>query len=165
MSSFMPRRRALLRAALGLGTAALAARSALRPNVAAASPKPEVTVYKDPSCGCCSAWVAHLEASGYRVTTHDRPDIPAIKQRLGVPPALQACHTAVVGDYVVEGHVPATDIERLLATRPEARGLAVPGMPLGSPGMQFGDRRQAYRSWLFGAEQPRVFAEHPAGTG
>jgi hypothetical protein len=97
-----------------------------------------VTVYKTPTCGCCKAWVEHLRAAGFEVQVQDLADVTPHKQRLGVPPPLAACHTAVVDGYVVEGHVPATDVTRLLATRPAITGIAVAGMPRGSPGMEYG---------------------------
>ncbi len=96
----------------------------------------EVAVYRSPTCGCCSKWADHLESAGFRVQSHEVPDIHAIKRKYGVPQALSACHTALVGGYVIEGHVPASDIRRLLRERPPIVGLAVPGMPRGSPGME-----------------------------
>ncbi len=95
-----------------------------------------VTVYKTPTCGCCRAWVDHLRAEGFRVETVDRDDLTMVKAVNAVPGQLQSCHTATVGGYVVEGHVPAGDIRRLLAERPPVAGVAVPGMPVGSPGME-----------------------------
>ncbi len=106
------------------------------PADAASSAKPLVTVYKDPSCGCCKAWIAYLEKRGYRVEAHDVSNIKEIKTTLGVPSAVESCHTALVGGYIIEGHVPVEDIERLLATKPKIAGLAAPGMPAGSPGME-----------------------------
>ena len=97
-----------------------------------------VTVYKDPNCGCCAAWVDHLKANGFAVNVHEVRDMTPHKQKLGVPERLASCHTAVVDGYTIEGHVPAAEIRRLLAERPRARGLAVPGMPQGSPGMETG---------------------------
>lgn len=96
----------------------------------------DVVVHKSPTCGCCSAWVEHLRSEGFSVEVRDSDDLEPLKARLGVPVAQRSCHTAEVGGYFVEGHVPAGDIKRLLAERPAARGLAVPGMPLGSPGME-----------------------------
>jgi hypothetical protein len=93
-----------------------------------------VEVWKGPRCGCCHDWIAHLEASGFAVTVHDDGNSDA-RQRLGVPLSLGSCHTALVDGYAIEGHVPARDIRRLLVERPRAAGLAVPAMPLGSPGM------------------------------
>ncbi len=93
-------------------------------------------VYKSPTCGCCTKWVDHLESEGFRIQAHDVSDIRGVKRQYGVLPALSACHTALVGGYVIEGHVPASDIRRLLRERPPVVGLAVPGMPRGSPGME-----------------------------
>ena len=99
---------------------------------------PPVTVYKDPGCGCCGAWVDYMKANGFSVTVHDVRDMTPHKHKLGVPERLASCHTAVIDGYTIEGHVPVADIRRLLAERPKARGLAVPGMPQGSPGMETG---------------------------
>lgn len=96
---------------------------------------PLITVYKDPDCGCCKAWVEYLRKHGYRVDAKETGDLNTIKTNLGVPRSLVSCHTALVGGYVIEGHVPAEDIARLLKTKPSIAGLAVPGMPSGSPGM------------------------------
>jgi hypothetical protein len=96
---------------------------------------PLVTVYKSPSCGCCEQWVRYLQQEGFEVKAIDRQDLSAIKRRLSVAPELSSCHTALVDGYVIEGHVPAAPIRRLLAERPQTRGLSVPGMPLNSPGM------------------------------
>lgn len=97
---------------------------------------PAVTVYKNPSCGCCKQWIEHLRAAGLQVTTRDTSNLAAVRERYGVPRKLTACHTALVGGYVVEGHVPADVIQRLLRERPAIVGVAVPGMPAGSPGME-----------------------------
>ena len=105
---------------------------------ALASAADTVTVYKDPDCGCCGAWVKHLQANGFRTKVHEVRDMSPHKKKLGVPEQLASCHTAVAGGYTIEGHVPAADIKRLLAERPRAKGLAVPGMPQGSPGMETG---------------------------
>jgi hypothetical protein len=99
-----------------------------------AAPRPKVEVWKDPSCGCCKDWVDHLEKSGFDVMVNDSGNDQA-RQRLGIPQRLGSCHTASVGGYALEGHVPAREIKRLLAAKPKALGLAVPGMPVGSPGM------------------------------
>lgn len=96
----------------------------------------EVVVYKDPNCGCCKSWVTHLRKHGFKVTSHDTREMSSIKSNFGVKDELQSCHTAMVGGYVIEGHVPAADIKRLLKQRPKIAGLAVPGMPAGSPGME-----------------------------
>jgi hypothetical protein len=94
-----------------------------------------ITIYKSSTCGCCAKWVDHVRTSGFAPTVHDEDDMDQIKDQLGVPKELRSCHTAVVEDYLIEGHVPAADIQRLLAKRPKVEGLAVPGMPRKSPGM------------------------------
>lgn len=108
-------------------------------HAAAAAALPKMVVHKSPTCGCCSLWVEHVRAAGFEVEVRDREDLSAIKEGLGVPYAKGSCHTAEVGGYFVEGHVPAADIQRLLAERPKARGLTAPGMPAGSPGMEMPD--------------------------
>ena len=97
---------------------------------------PEVTVYKSATCGCCGNWIDHMKEAGFKVTAHNRDDMNQIKNEHGVAYKLRSCHTAVVDGYVLEGHVPADDIRRLLQERPAVDGLAVPGMPMGSPGME-----------------------------
>lgn len=109
----------------------------------------DITVYKDPSCGCCAKWVEHLQAHSFAVAVHETADMAAIKQQFQVPEALQACHTAIIDGYVIEGHVPADDIRRLLNERPAARGLAVAGMPAGSPGMETDGPAEHYDVMLF----------------
>ena len=117
-----------------------------------------IKVYKTPECGCCKAWVKHLRDNGFAVDTMDMPDLSLVKQKYGVKPALQSCHTAVVNGYVVEGHVPADVIARLLKDRPAITGLAVPGMPSGSPGME-GALKQPYEVLTFDrAGHSRVYA-------
>jgi len=96
----------------------------------------QVEVYKSAYCGCCEKWVEHMQKSGFKVNAHNVNDVPAARQRLGMPDRLGSCHTAKVGGYVIEGHVPAADIQRLLKEKPKAVGLAAPGMPQGSPGME-----------------------------
>lgn len=141
--------------------AALALAVGWLPRGTGATP-PVVTVYKTASCGCCGAWVEHLQAAGFPTQVHDVPDLGAVKARLGVPRVLGSCHTATVGDYVVEGHVPAADIRRLLRQQPAGAGLAVPGMPAGSPGMESGERRDPYQVLLWSAGGgATVFAEYP----
>lgn len=124
----------------GDGSRALAAGSVA---ATTAGEAPLATVYKSPTCGCCAKWVDHLRRHGFRVEVHDTTDLEPIKARHGVPSALQSCHTAIVGDYVIEGHVPADVIQRLLRERPAVAGMAVPGMPMGSPGME-GPYREEY---------------------
>lgn len=123
---------------------------------------PAMTVYHDPQCGCCGKWVEHIQAHGFEVEKVPTTDMNRIKRELGVPPELPSCHTAVVADYVIEGHVPAEDVLRLLAEQPDARGLSVPGMPLGSPGMEVDHRRMAYDVILFGDDgKTQVFEHYP----
>ena len=109
----------------------------------------DVIVYKNPSCGCCKKWVSHLEDNGFSVEVRNLRDVSSIKKELGVPRHMSSCHTAKVGGYVVEGHVPADVIVRLLEETPEIVGLAVPGMPMGSPGME-GPRKDSYDVLTFG---------------
>jgi hypothetical protein len=107
-----------------------------------------VLVHRDPNCGCCLGWVDHLKAAGFVVSVEETDDLPGVRRRLGVPPDLAACHTAKVQGYVLEGHVPAAAVQRLLRDRPDAAGLAVPGMPAGSPGMD--GTPEPYAVVLFG---------------
>ena len=100
-------------------------------------------VYKSPTCGCCSKWIDHLEANGFEVESKDVVDVAPVKRMNGVPMNLASCHTAIIGGYFIEGHVPAEDVKRLLAERPDVVGLAVPNMPMGSPGME-GPRSERY---------------------
>jgi hypothetical protein len=139
------RRRAL---SMGLGVLALGVGWSL--SARAAKPLPLVEVWKDPNCGCCKDWMAHLQAAGFQVTGIDKGNTAA-RAAFGMPLKLGSCHTARVQGYVIEGHVPASDINRLLADKPNALGLAVPGMPIGSPGMdgpEYGSRRDAYQVLL-----------------
>jgi len=120
-------------------------------------------MFRDPNCGCCLSWAAHVEEGmGASVTTTNSDDMAAVKTDLGVPIELRSCHTMEVEGYVIEGHVPAEAIDRLLSERPEGvSGLAVPGMPVGSPGMEFEDRVQPYDVIAFGTEGATVFASYP----
>lgn len=120
---------------------------------------PKMTVTKDPSCGCCSGWVEHIRAAGFPVEVIESGELNRVKDRLGVPQALASCHTAKIGGYLIEGHVPAAAVKRLLAEKPAGRGLAVPGMPVGSPGMEVeGTAPEAYDVVLFGPSGQRTFA-------
>jgi len=128
--------------------------------IARAQEPTRVVTWRSPTCGCCEKWADHLEAAGFRVELREVPDVAPVKASHGVPPALAACHTALVEGYVVEGHVPAADVARLLAERPAIRGLAVPGMPEGSPGME-GPNPERYRVLSFDeAGRVEVFATH-----
>ncbi|GJD55119.1 hypothetical protein MTDSW087_03439 [Methylobacterium dankookense] len=151
----MPSRRAVL---VGLAAGLALGRGALAEGL------PTVSVTKDPSCGCCEKWITHLREAGFTVTVTEGPVNP-LKIRLGVPRELASCHTAQVGGYVIEGHVPAGAIRRLLAERPNGIGLAVPGMPVGSPGMEVeGMEPDTYDVVLFGPEGRIAFARYRGGV-
>ncbi len=120
---------------------------------------PAVTVYKDPGCSCCSGWARHLTAAGFTVTVIETTDVDAVKVKFGVPDRLASCHTAVIGGYAIEGHVPAATITRLLRERPAAKGLAVPGMPVGAPGMD-GWSDEPYEVILFGDSGEKIYARY-----
>ncbi len=153
------RRRQLLMAAaavlaVGVGIAAVRA---------AQVPAEKITVYKTSTCGCCSLWVKHLQANGFEVEAHDidQQKLTGIAREAGVTADLQSCHTAKVGRYVVEGHVPAADIQRMLKERPAIAGISAPGMPMGSPGMEQGGVKQPYDVVAFTKSGQRsVFAKH-----
>src|SRR5215213_8442102 len=117
-------------------------------------------VYRSPTCGCCAKWVDHVKAAGFSPTVHQVEDVSPVKARGGVPADLQSCHTALIGGYVIEGHVPADVIQRLLTERPKIAGLAVPGMPVGSPGMEQGPRKDPYEVIAFTKDGKRsVYAK------
>lgn len=133
----------------------------LAPTAWAGSAAPVVDVYKSPTCGCCVNWIDHLKANGFTVRSHDTHDVARHKLRLGIPAGYDSCHTAEVGGYVIEGHVPASDIKRLLKEKPQARGLTVPGMPVGSPGMEQGGHKDPYEVILLDKRgAPRVYSRH-----
>ena len=118
----------------------------------------EIVVYKSPTCGCCGKWVEHMESAGFSVDVEERHDLAPIKRELGVPGRMQSCHTAIVGGYIVEGHVPADLVKRMLDEKPDIKGLAVPGMPMGSPGME-GPRQDPYDVMAIGHDgRVQVFA-------
>ena len=119
-----------------------------------AAASPAIDVYKDPACGCCAKWVEHLRANGFAARVNEERSLDAFKARVGVPATLASCHTALVDGYVIEGHVPAAEIRKLLADRPRALGLAVPGMPAGAPGMDM-PRAPGYDVLLFRADGSR----------
>jgi hypothetical protein len=152
-------RRDFVAQAAGLAVASIgAARALARP----APPPTAITVYKSASCECCAKWVDHLRANGFAPAVHDEADMDAIKHEMGVPPAVRSCHTALLGRYVVEGHVPAGDLRRLLAERPAVAGLAAPGMPKSGPGMAVpGDDPEPYEVLSFARDgKTAVFARH-----
>jgi hypothetical protein len=149
------KRRTLIKALLGAGVL-----PAL-PAVLIAATKPQITVYKTASCGCCKDWIVHLEQNGFAVLAHDVPGTGPYRERYGVPRALASCHTAIIDGYAIEGHVPADDIKRLITEKPRARGLSVPGMPVGSPGMEVkGERRDAFDVVLFDDDGRRQIYRH-----
>lgn len=117
-------------------------------------------VYKTPWCGCCTAWVDHMREAGFDVRVTEMEDLTPLKARHGVSAELASCHTALIGGYVVEGHVPAADVARLLEERPEATGLAVPGMPMGSPGMEMDGHSEPYEVVLFGPAGGETFSRY-----
>lgn len=152
----MPNRRQFLIATAAGSLAPLA----FGQRLLAMAPPPVITVYKDPDCGCCAKWVKHLSANGFVANVHDSTDMDAVKKNMRVPADLQSCHTAVVERYVIEGHVPAADIKKLLSTKPAVQGLAAPGMPVGSPGME-GGKADRYDVIAFSTDgTKRVFAKH-----
>jgi hypothetical protein len=126
-------RRSFLAQTAALG-ASLAGGKSVWAAVAAADPK-TMTIYMSPTCGCCSKWVDHVKAAGFKTEVHEEEEMDAVKDNLGVPRDMRSCHTAQVDKYLIEGHVPAEDIKKLLDQQPKAAGLAAPGMPASSPGM------------------------------
>ena len=125
------------------------------------APAREMVIRKNRGCMCCDRWAAHLEENGIATRIEAHPDLNGHKREAGVPEDLWSCHTGSIDGYLVEGHVPAEDVLRMLETRPEIRGIAVPGMPVGSPGMEVGDRVDAYEVIAFGGDDgPFVFASH-----
>ena len=121
----------------------------------------DIVVYKNPECGCCTKWVKYLQDNNYNVTIEHTRDVLAVKKRLGVPEKLAACHTAVIDGYVIEGHITHRDIKRLLLFRPDVKGIAVPGMPIGTPGMESGSTVQSYNVMSFDEQGTvEVFVEH-----
>ena len=142
---------------------ALAAFSALVGTAHAANP----VMFRDAGCGCCLKWLEQVKTSfGQKAVVVNSPDMNAVKDKQGVPEALRSCHTVLVGGYVIEGHVPAKEIARLLREKPKGvKGLAVGGMPMGSPGMEHGDHREAYKVMTFGPAGQRVYASYAASGG
>ena len=151
-------RRHLLLTALPLAGAVLVA-----PRLVRAATGTPVEVWKDPNCGCCHDWIEHMQANGFTFTIHDTGN-NAVRARLGLPQKLGSCHTALVGGYLIEGHVPASDVRALLQQKPKALGLTVPGMPVGSPGMDgaaYGNRRDPYDVLLVGRDgTTRIFKSY-----
>lgn len=152
---------------LGIGFLLAGARLAEWLSPSQAAPDSDVMiVYKSPTCGCCDLWIDHLREQGFLVEGRNVTAMSALKERHGLAPQLASCHTAVIDGYVVEGHVPALDIRRLLAERPDALGIAVPGMPIGSPGMEQGDRVDTYETLLIRRDgTTEVYARHGTEGG
>jgi hypothetical protein len=150
------RRNLCFGAAIGALASALAAPVAAQDQIS-------VIVHRDASCGCCGRWVKRLQEEGFQVEIINEPDMKAVKKRLGVPGALTACHTAEIGGYVIEGHTPVAAIKRLLQEKPRAIGLAVPGMPAGSPGMEMGGDPEVYEVVLFAADGQRGYGKFKGG--
>ncbi len=152
----LSRRKLLVLGAIGAaGSIAVAA-----PWLSAASAHPVIDVSRSPSCGCCGDWITHMREAGFTINDRLIEDLAPLKAQLGVPADLQSCHTALVDGYAIEGHVPAQDVHRLLRERPAAAGLAVAGMPLGSPGMEIDGRQEPYEVILFTTSGRSVFARH-----
>lgn len=114
---------------------------------------PEMTVYRDPACGCCKGWISHLQSQGFQVTDIETSQMDALKQQHGISEALSSCHTGLIDGYVIEGHVPVEDINRLISEHPNVDGITVPGMPIGTPGMEDGDRRDSFTVYSFRGEE------------
>ncbi|WP_373529861.1 DUF411 domain-containing protein [Nostoc sp.] len=121
------------------------------------------TVYHSPECNCCGGWIDHLKAQGFQITDFSTPDIETIKQKFNVPDNLSSCHTAIVNGYVIEGHVPANDIKRLLQEKPNVIGLSVPNMPVGTPGMEMGNQKDPFTVFSFNRKDSvMVFNKYPS---
>ncbi|MBC8037268.1 MAG: DUF411 domain-containing protein [Rhizobiales bacterium] len=156
VSQSITRRRVLVTA-----VAATAGASGTLRSLAATGDYPAIQAYRNPGCGCCEKWAEGLRQAGFTVTMEDDPNLERRRAEAGVPAAIAGCHTAFMGDYVIEGHVPASDIKRLLSEKLEVRGLAVVGMPMGSPGMESGDAAEKYDVLAFTADgASTVFASY-----
>ncbi len=122
---------------------------------------PEVTMYRDPACTCCGNWMKHMESQGFKVKNVPTADIFTFKHEQGVTDDLASCHTAIIDGYVVEGHVPSDDVKRLVAEKPDIKGIAVPGMPVGTPGMEMGNKKDSYAVVSFDKQgQTKVFKQY-----
>lgn len=153
-------RRQLLKGPLALVAAGLLSSPLMG---VAATQREHIMVWKTPNCGCCKEWVAHLRKNGFEVVTNDVQDTAPERQKAGIPEKFASCHTATLAGYVLEGHVPAQEIRRLLREKPKALGLAVPGMPVGSPGMEMGSSRDAFDVLLVSSSGgSRVYQSYPA---
>ncbi len=129
----------------------------------AGSDLPVMELFKSPNCGCCANWAQRATEAGFIVNITNTDEMDSVKKDASVPERLQACHTVSVGNYIVEGHVPLKDVKRLLQTQPKIKGIAVPGMPAGTPGMEYGNQRQAFDVVTFGGTEPeRIFQSYSA---
>jgi len=148
---------------ISLSISAMVLTGALSMQVSLAdSDLPVINLFKSPTCGCCAKWAERATEAGFTVKITDTKDLSRVKKLASVPVRLHACHTASVGGYIVEGHVPLGDVKKLLQTQPKIRGIAVPGMPAGSPGMEYGNERQAFKVVTFGGTGPEtVFQSYP----
>ena len=146
-----------------IATFALGASLAMSSTIAGdAQQNHDVEVWKSPYCGCCAKWIEKMTAAGFKMRVHDREDTDSIKNMLGVPASMRSCHTAKVGGYIVEGHVPAADVHRMLKVKPKIIGLSVPGMPIGSPGMEVSSGEKEHFK-VYGMRKngdTSIFAEH-----
>ncbi|MGB3766299.1 MAG: DUF411 domain-containing protein [Phormidesmis sp.] len=120
----------------------------------------QLTVYRSPTCGCCEEWVAHMKSAGFQIDDNVTSQMETIRQTYGVPEKLSSCHTAIIDGYVVEGHVPAADVQRLLSEKPDVVGLTAPGMPVGAPGMEMKNRSDPYTVFAFTPDATLFFADH-----
>lgn len=148
------------RAFVALSVAGAAGFATGMAHAAPASRPGSLQVFKSPWCGCCGSWVEHMRGAGFEVDVTEIEDLDPVKLRYGVAGDLQSCHTAIIDGYVIEGHVPAREVSRILAERPSAIGLAVPGMPSGSPGMEQGGQKDPYQVVLFTETERKVFAQY-----
>ena len=155
-------RRTFVAQAAALGGALAAGRSVAWALAPAAAAPPKLTIFKSRTCGCCSKWVDHVAAAGFQTVVYDEEDMTTVKDNLGVPRGVRSCHTAQVEKYVIEGHVPAADIQRLLKERPQVAGLAVPDMPASSPGMAVpGEPHEPYETVSFQHDgRTALYARH-----
>src|SRR5262245_43995071 len=148
-------RRSAMKALVGTAAAVLAARELK------AEALPPVLVYRNPGCPCCEKWKQLMAAAGFKITMQEDPNLAARATLLGVPEKLHGCHTGIVGEYIISGHIPPDDIIRLLREKPKVKGLSVPGMPVGSPGMDLADRKDRYEVVAFRSDgMPFTFAKH-----
>jgi hypothetical protein len=134
-------------------------------NLSSIATVPEVIVYRSPECSCCGGWITHLKADGFKLKDVTTTDIEAVKQKYNVPDELASCHTAIVAGYIIEGHVPASDIKRLLTEQPDVTGLSVPQMPVGTPGMERGNHKDPFSVLSFNRNGiVAVFSDYPSSS-